>query len=229
MIEVIVKDHELQIYVNRKELAEWLAGKGGVPWDGDPNSTDDLPGDSTDDKQDSGSSTDASEPEGQGYRTADGTQKEFPNPADVPSQEKDPKQENGINQLPSDGVNLFDEGPTGQKGTLQDAPRDWMKKNKFNYRNFCQFLYDMKEVGGFKLSTPLIGVTKSSKEPTLLQVAYRFYSFWKAGHEDIGRQYKRYLLKQLEDMGVKIELVKDALEGEEIDPKKLPKGFEVSV
>jgi hypothetical protein len=87
----------------------------------------------------------------------------------------------------------------------------------------------MKEVGGFKLSTPLIGVTKSSKEPTLLQVAYRFYSFWKAGHEDIGRQYKRYLLKQLEDMGVKIELVKDALEGEEIDPKKLPKGFEVSV
>jgi hypothetical protein len=89
MIEVIVKDHELQIYVNRKALAEWLAGKGDVPWDGDPNSTDDLPGDSTDDKQSSGSSTDASEPEGQGYRTADGTQKEFPNPADVPSQEKD--------------------------------------------------------------------------------------------------------------------------------------------
>jgi hypothetical protein len=230
-IEVVVKDEEIAIYIDRKRLLGWLRdvpgaldGESPVPWEGD----------STDDKQDSGSSTDASER--QGYKTGDGTKKDFPNPVDVPEQESDDNQE--TDNMTPDGIDLFEEGPTGQKGTLQDAPdgkkklkelRDWMKEQKFNYQNFCKFLHDMDEVAGFKLRTPLIGVTKTKKEPTLLQVAFRFYSYWLSAKDEIASQYKRYLILQLEDMGIKIELVKDALDGEEIDPKNLPKGIEVSV
>jgi hypothetical protein len=231
MIEVIVKDHELQIYVNRKELADWLAGKGDVPWDGDPNSTDDLPGDSTDDKQDGGSSTDASEPQGQGYRTADGEKKEFPNPTEAPDPEKPENPEK------VEGISLFDEGPNGIGGTLQDdakgkekikALRDWLKAEKFNYKNFCVYLYQLKEVAGFKLSTPLIGLTQK-KEPTIFQLATRFHSYWLSAKEDVARGYKSFLIDQLADMGITIQMVKDELDGEEIDPKNLPKGIEVSV
>jgi hypothetical protein len=231
-IEVVVKDEEIAIYIDRKRLLGWLRdvpgaldGESPVPWEGD----------STDDKKDSGSTTDASGP--QGYRTGDGTQKEFPNPVGDTNPDDLPEPDD-TSEEPVDGIDLFEEGPTGQKGTLQDAPdgkkkikelRDWIKGQKFNYRNFCQFLYDMDEVAGFKLRNPLIGVTQQKKEPTLLQVAFRFYSYWLSAKEEIAKQYKRYLIIQLEDLGIKIELVKDVLDGEEIDPKNLPKGIEVSV
>jgi hypothetical protein len=216
-IEVVVKEKEIAIYIDRERFAKWLQREGDVPWDGDPNSP--------------GGENDKESEKSHGYRTVDGAEKPFPNPVnkgDTVAQ---------VDNDTTDGINLFDEGPTGQKGTLQDAPqggkkvremRDWIKTQKFNYKNFCGFLYDMKYVAGFKLSTPLIGVTQQKKEPTLLQVAYRFYSYWLSAKDDIADQYKKYLVRQLEDMGIKIEMVKEALDGEEIDPENLPKGIEVS-
>jgi hypothetical protein len=228
MIEVIVKDNELQIYINREKLASWLAGTSTAPWDGDPNSE----GDSTTAKNQAEVDKLAEElrieQEKQGYKTETGETKDFPNPVEG-------NDANDANDKPV-GINLFDEGPTGQKGTLQDAPqgkdkvkklRDWIRAEKFNYRNFCLFLHGMKEVAGFKLSTPLIGVTKSKKEPTLLQVAFRFYSYWLSAKDEIGENYKVFLLAQLADMGIKIKMVEDILEGEEIDPRNLPKGIKV--
>jgi len=224
-VEVVVKEKEIAIYIDRERMAKWLKQEGDVPWDGDPNSTSDL------DEKESIESEVRDENKRQGYVTGSGEKKDFPNPVSKEDPEED-------NSMTPDGIDLFEEGPTGQKGTLQDAPkgkekikelRDWIKAEKFNYTNFCKFLYDLDEIAGFKLRTPLIGVTKTKKEPTLLQVAFRFYSYWLAAKEDVAKQYKRYLVLQLEDMGIKIELVKEALDGEEIDPKNLPKGIEVSV
>lgn len=212
-VEVSVRDEYIAIYIDKKRLAGWLQGNADapVPWEEGNNERD------------------KSEDNNQGYVTGDGTKKDFPNPVDKKEQ---------VDNSEVEGINLFDEGPTGQKGALQDAPngkdkikelRDWIKDRNFNYRNFCQFLFDMKEVAGFQLSTPLIGVTKQKKEPTLLQVAYRFYSYWLSAKEEIARQYKGYLLDQLEDMGITIQMVEKELDGKEIDPKNLPKGIEVSV
>ncbi len=241
-IEVVIKDEEIAIYIDRKRLLGWirdvpgaLDGESPVPWEGNDPDTGSpeererkaaASGDSTNDKEDSGSTTDASEPEG--YKNAEGDKKEFPNPVET----------GYTSEEPVDGINLFDEGPTGQKGTLQDAPkgkdklkamRDWMKEESFNYRNFCEFLLSLKEVAGFKLSTPVIGVTKQKKEPTLLQVAFRYYSYWLSAKDDIAKQYKDFLIGQLKDIGVTIKMVEEKLDGEEIDPRNLPKGIEVSV
>jgi hypothetical protein len=241
MIEIVVKDNELQIYINRKKLAEWLAGKGDVPWDGDPNSEDDTG--SPEERERKAEEKQAEvdklaenlrkEHESQGYTTADGERKELPNDADGRDKAAS---DDDTKEKPVDGIDLFEEGPTGQKGTIQDAPqgkkklkelRDWIKAENFNYRNFCLYLHSMTEVAGFKLSTPLIGVTKQKQEPTLLQVAFRFYSYWLSAKEEIATNYKEFLLRQLDDMGVKIKMVEEILEGEEIDPLNLPKGFEV--
>jgi len=46
--------------------------------------------------------------------------------------------------------------------------------------------------------------------------------------EEIRNDYRTFLIAQLEDLGIKIELVKEVLDGEEIDPKNLPKGLEVA-
>jgi len=227
-IEVVIKDEEIAIYIDRKQFIGWLRdvpgafdGESPIPWDGD----------STDDKQTGGSSTDASEPEG--YKAGDGETKEFPNPVNA-----DANNDTSKNLPTSIGISLFDEGPTGQSGSLQDAPqgkdklkqmRDWMKDEKFNYKNFCLFLLDLKGVAGFKLSTPVIGVTKAKKEPTLLQLAFRYYSYWLSAKESIAIEYKQFLVDQLADMGITIKMVEDVLDGEEIDPKNLPKGIEVSV
>jgi hypothetical protein len=136
-----------------------------------------------------------------------------------------------------DGVDLFEEGPNGVGGTLQDAPqgkekikamRDWLTENKFNYRNFCLFLLDMRELAGWKLKKPLIGVT-TKKDPTLFKVAARFHSYWLSSQDEIARLYKTFLIGQLEDMGITIRMVEDVLDGEEIDPKNLPKGIEVNL
>jgi hypothetical protein len=236
MIEVIVKDNELQIYINREKLASWLAGTSTAPWDGDPNSKDDVIENAdavttvNQAEVDKRAEELRIEQEKQGYKTEGGETKEFPNPVD-----RDGVVEGDINDKPV-GINLFDEGPTGQKGPLQDAPqgkdklkqlRDWIKAEKFNYRNFCLFLHGITEVAGFKLSTPLIGVTQAKKEPTLLQVAFRFYSYWLSAKDEIAEDYKVFLLNQLNELGIKIKMVEEILEGEEIDPKNLPKGIKV--
>jgi hypothetical protein len=239
MIEVVVKDNELQIYINREKLASWLAGTSTAPWDGDPNSE----GDSTTAKNQAEVDKLAEklriEHENQGYKTEGGETKDFPNPVVPPAgtDSTGPTIAGGdIEADVPDGINLFDEGPTGQSGELQNAPqgkdllkklRTWMQAEKFNYRNFCLFLHGIKEVAGFKLSTPLIGVTQQKKEPTLLKVAFRFYSYWLSAKDEIASEYKAFLLAQLDELGVKIKLVEDILEGEEIDPRNLPKGIKV--
>jgi hypothetical protein len=252
-VEVVVKDEYIAIYIDRKRMLGWLRDVPGalefappVPWEGD----------STDDKHTGGSSTDKSEPQGvdqdkvdklaeelriehekqEGYKTGEGETKEFPNPVDSKDVVKpDPNGEEVPGSI--DGISLFDEGPTGQSGTLQDAPkgkdklkqmRDWMTEEKFNYRNFCLFLLGLKEVGGFKLGMPVIGVTKAKKEPTLLQLAFRYYSYWLSAKESIAIEYKQFLIDQLAEMGVTIKMVEDMLDGEEIDPKSLPKGIKVT-
>jgi hypothetical protein len=83
-------------------------------------------------------------------------------------------------------------------------------------------------VAGFKLAKPLIGLTQKG-EPTIFQLATRYHSYWKASHEQIAKEYKQFLLGQLNDMGITIQMVEKELDGEEIDPKNLPKGIEVSV
>jgi len=217
----MIKVTENAIIIDRKALSDWLNKEGDVPWDGDPNSTSDL--------------TDAEkkelDKEVHGYVTGSGEKKPFPNPAkgDEHVQDED------IGERP-DSVNLFDVGPNGIGGTLQDAPkgadkikdmRDWLKKQKFNYRNFCLFLHGITELGGWPLSEPLIGTTAKG-EPSLFQVAARFHSYWMSSKDEVAKAYKKFLHGQLEDMGVKIELITDMFNGTEIDPKKLPKGIEVS-
>lgn len=227
-IEVVIKENEIAIYIDKVAMRHWLGvtSMNDVPWEAPTDEEKATSGDPTNDKEDSGSTTDASEPEG--YKDAEGEKKDFPNPVET----------GYTSEEPVDGINLFDEGPTGQKGTLQDAPkgkdklkamRDWMKEEKFNYRNFCEFLLGLKEVAGFQLSTPVIGVTKQKKEPTLLQVAFRYYTFWLGAKDDISKQYKDFLVGQLKDIGVTIQMVEKELDGEEIDPRNLPKGVEVSV
>jgi hypothetical protein len=239
MIEVIVKDNELQIYVNREKLALWLAGKGDVPWEVD---------------KDTGSLTDSSElqqhqidkkaeeiriehEKNQGFKDSEGTTKEFPNPVDS----KDVEETDGshvadrdIGEEP-DSIDLFAEGPNGIGGTLQDDPKakdkmkamkDWLKAEKFNYKNFCIYLYQLTAVAGFKLSVPLIGLTQK-KEPSMFQLATRYYSYWLSAKDEIRDDYRTFLIAQLADLGVTIEMVKKEFDGEEIDPKNLPKGIEV--
>jgi hypothetical protein len=223
-VEVVIKEKEIAIYIDRERMAAWLQKEGPVPWDGDPNSTSDL-----DEKESIASEVE--EENREGYKTGDGTKKDFPNPVDVPDRENGEEQEN-----PVDGVNLFDEGPNGVGGTLQDDPkgkdkikdlRDWLKRQKYNYKNFCLFLHGLKEVAGFALSEPVIGLTQK-KEPSIFQLATRYHSYWMSAKDSIAKDYERFLLAQLADMGITIQMVKDELEGEEIDPKNLPKGIEVA-
>lgn len=206
MIEVKVNDKEIAIYINKEQLRDYLMGgsKEPVPWE---------------------EGNEEGEKKRQGYKNKDGDYVDFPSPASR-DRESEPDELD-----PADLVDLFEEGPTGQKGTLEEASggkdmikevRDWLKKNKFNYRNFCLFLHQLDEVAGFKLSQPPIGVTPAKKEPTLLKLALRYYSYWKSAKDQIAKEYKRFLIKQLEEIGVKIELVKDIFDGEEIDPKNLP-------
>lgn len=217
-VEVVVKDEEIAIYIDREAFRRWLGvTEDAVPWE------------KADDPKDS-----------EGYKTADGTKKEFPNPAP----DRDIDQEGGYetasgHPIPDedDGINLFDEGPLGIGGSLQEDRkgsekikelRAWLKKNKFNYKNFCRYLDSLDEVGGFKLSQPPIGLTQKG-EPTLFQLATRYHSYWKGSKDIVAKDYKRFLLLQLEDMGITVQMVEEQLDGEEIDPKNLPKGIEVSV
>lgn len=210
MIGIEAKDGKLLISLDREKFMQWLRGEAidplGALWEGNDES------------------------QKEGYKAADGTHKEFPSDTHVePSKEKN---RDGIDTTgePVEGVDLFEVGPNGIGGKLQDAEngkdkikelRDWLKKNRFNYRNFCLFLYNMKELAGWPLSTPLIGVT-AKKEPTIFQVATRFHSYWLSAKDEIAKQYKTFLRDQLEDLGVTIRLVEEVLDGEEIDPKDLP-------
>jgi hypothetical protein len=224
-VEVVVKDHEIAIYIDKKRLAGWLQGgaEAPVPWE-----------EGNDERKSIESEVKDENAEAQGYRTGDGTKKEFPNP--VGDTDGSHVADDDIGES-RDTVNLFDVGPNGVGGTLQDDAkgkekikelRDWLKKQKFNYRNFCTFLHQLKEVAGFKLAKPLIGLTQKG-EPTIFQLATRYHSYWKASHEQIAKEYKQFLLGQLNDMGITIQMVEKELDGEEIDPKNLPKGIEVSV
>jgi hypothetical protein len=134
------------------------------------------------------------------------------------------------------GVDLFEE-KNGIGGVLQDAQkgsdkiqemRKWIKDNKFSYANFCLYLHELKEIAGWPLKKPLIGKTQKG-DPSLFQVATRYYSFWKSQQEQVAKDYKVFLRGQVEAMGFTIEQAAETLDGEVIDPSELPKGTEVSV
>jgi hypothetical protein len=136
----------------------------------------------------------------------------------------------------SKGVDLFEE-KNDIGGVLQDAEhgskkmqemKKWMTDNKFSYRNFCLYLHELKEIAGWKLSKPLIGTTQKG-EPSLFKVATRYYSFWKSQQGEVAKDYQRFLLTQVEELGFTIEAAAEILDGEVIDPSELPKGTEVSV
>jgi hypothetical protein len=260
-IEVVIKDEEIAIYIDRKMFIGWLRdvpgaldGQSPIPWD---------------DNKDTGSLTDATDlqqaevdkkaeelrilhEKNQGFKDSEGTTKEFPNPVppagtdstgptiaggDIDGEEIDGSHvaDRDIGEEP-ESINLFDEGPNGIGGTLQEdakakdkmkAMKDWLKAEKFNYKNFCIYLYQLTEVAGFKLAVPLIGLTQK-KEPSMFQLATRYYSYWLSAKESISIDYKQFLIDQLADLGVTIEMVKKEFDGEEIDPKNLPKGIKVA-
>jgi hypothetical protein len=153
-----------------------------------------------------------------------------------PGGSPEPKSEPETSVDVGQGVDLFEE-KNGIGGSLQDAEggskklqemKKWMTENKFSYRNFCLYLYELEEIAGWKLSKPLIGLTQK-KEPSLFQVATRYYSYWKSVKDGVAQDYKQFLRKQVEDMGFTIEQAAEILDGEIIDPSELPKGTEVSV
>jgi hypothetical protein len=230
-VEVVIKDEEIAIYIDRGRMKEWL--KGDPPWEGDGKTDQERQQEEVDKRAEELRKEDEKE----GYKTGDGEKKDFPNPVDKKGDTDGSQvQDEDMGERP-DTVNLFDVGPNGVGGTLQDDAkgkdkikdmRDWLKKEKFNYKNFCVYLYQLKEVAGFKLSTPVIGLTQK-KEPSIFQLAVRFHSYWMSAKEYIAGDYKTFLISQLADMGITIQMVKDELDGEEIDPKNLPKGIEVSV
>jgi hypothetical protein len=136
----------------------------------------------------------------------------------------------------SKGVDLFEE-KNDIGGALQDAPngskkiqemKTWMKDNNFSYRNFCLYLFELKEIAGWPLSKPLIGLTQK-KEPSLFQVATRYYSFWKSQQGVVAADYKEFLKAQVEALGFTIAHACEVLDGQVIDPSELPKGTEVAV
>jgi hypothetical protein len=61
----------------------------------------------------------------------------------------------------------------------------------------------------------------------MFQLATRYYSYWLSAKDEIRDDYRTFLIAQLADLGVTIEMVKKEFDGEEIDPKNLPKGIEV--
>jgi hypothetical protein len=235
-IEVVIKDEEIAIYIDRKMFLGWLRdvpgaldGESPIPWDGAKN-PEELQAEVDKKAEELRILHDKHE----GYKSGDGETKEFPNPVDNKDVVKpDPNGEEADDAPVPGSINLFDEGPNGIGGTLQDDPKakdkmkamkDWLKAEKFNYKNFCIYLYQLKEVAGFKLSTPLIGLTQK-KEPSMFQLATRFYSYWLSAKDYVAGDYKTFLIAQLADIGVTIQMVKDEFDGEEIDPKNLPKGL----
>jgi hypothetical protein len=248
-IQVVIRDEEIAIYFDRKRFLGWLRdvpgaldGESPIPWEGDETAEQTK---ERMDKQQHQIDKKAEEiriehEKQQGYKSEDGEKKDFPNPVDEKVAVDDDVDgshvaDRDIGEEP-DSVNLFDEGPNGIGGTLQEdgkakekmkSLKDWLKAEKFNYKNFCVYLLQIKEVAGFKLSVPLIGLTQK-KEPSMFQLATRYYSYWLSAKESISIDYKQFLIVQLADLGVTIEMVKKEFDGEEIDPKNLPKGIKVA-
>jgi hypothetical protein len=209
----MIKITENKIIIDREKLRDWLlqGPEEPVPW------------------EEGNEEREKSEKE-PGYVTGDGEKKPFPNPAPG-----DEEVEEEVTEDDVEGVDLFEPGPNGIGGKLQDADRgsekikemrDWLKDNKFNYRNFCLFLSKIKNVAGWDLKTPVIGKTTKG-DPSIFQLATRYYTYWKSASNDVAKEYKKFLREQLLDLGVKIKLVEDMMEGEEVDPANLPKGIEV--
>jgi len=116
------------------------------------------------------------------------------------------------------GGSLQDEKPDGRKKI--DEIRAWLRKNKFNYKNFCRYLYSLTELAGHSLSAPLIGQTAQG-DPTLFKVAARYYTYWKGSQAVVEKEYKQFVLDQLEKLGYTVEMVKEEFDGVEVDPETL--------
>jgi hypothetical protein len=156
--------------------------------------------------------------------------------AGVGSGSVEPKSEPETSVDVGRGVDLFEE-KNGIGGALQDADggskklqemKKWMTENKFSYRNFCLYLYKLTEIASWPLSKPLIGLTQK-KEPSLFQVATRYYSYWKSQKGAVATDYREFLAKQVKEMGFTIQTAADILDGEVIDPSELPNGTEVKL
>jgi hypothetical protein len=205
----MIKVTETSIIIDRKALFDWVTGEDQRVKEADASGTE-----TASDLKDTGSLTDASEPQ---------------------SSSVEHKSEPETSVDVGKGVDLF-EDKHGIGGALQDAEggskkmqemKKWMTDNKFSYRNFCLYLYKLEMIGGWKLKKPLIGTTQKG-EPSLFKVATRYYSFWKSQQGEVAQDYKQFLRGQVEGIGFTIEQAAEILDGEVIDPSELPKGTEVS-
>jgi hypothetical protein len=131
----------------------------------------------------------------------------------VASQEVEyPSYESILAELDKDGVDLF-EKREGVGGELQESPKGldkikefktWLDKNKFSEAEFLRYLLTLKDVAGWPLSKPVVGVTDNDK-PTLFKLALRYFTYWKSQQDTIAKEYKAYVYK----------FAKEILEGEE--------------
>jgi hypothetical protein len=209
----MIRVTETEIIIDRQKLFDWVTGEA-------QRRDAQVQDESISVPEDSGSVKPESEPQ---VSESVGTSEQVP--TDSTSDGFDP-----------DGVDLFEE-KNGIGGFLQDAQdgrkkidevRDWLKKQKFSYNNFCLYLSQLKTVGGWPLKKPVIGNKKDGK-PSIFYLALRYYSFWKSQQVDVAKEYKQFLFNQLRDRGLTIQAAVEMFEGEIIDPSELPKGVEVSV
>ncbi len=164
-----------------------------------------------------------------GYKTGDGSLKDFPNDAGTGSEETGSEPEPGSEstgepQFSPDGADMFEErGGKGGKITNPQAKEltVWLKENKFSVLNFSVFLKTRTELAGHKLSGPPIK-SKADGTPSIFQVAQRWFYYWKSAHEEIAKDYKSFVLAQLAAKGYAVEMALEVFEGsEEVDPNTL--------
>jgi len=172
--------------------------------------------------------------EGPSEEPSVGTSEDVPTKKENESKEED---KNDTKAAPVDGIDLFEFKEVGGNkigGALEDLKgrneitemMNWLKDNKFNYRNFCRYLFSIDSLAGHPLSCPLIGTTQKG-DPSLYKLATRYYHWWKSNKAVVAKAYNEFLTEQLAAMDVAIETVKEVMGGEEIDPDNLPKGIKL--
>lgn len=191
---MLINDDEINISIKREDLVAWL--KGGKPTAGknDEPQKDNAPKDEVGQDADDGPAPESSGAEGLDLFES--------------------VTKHGV----TIGGELQNEKPNGRAKI--DEIRAWLKENKFNYKNFCRYLASLDELSGHKLSRPLIGSTGKG-DPTLFKVAARYYTYWKGQKFFIAEDYKKFVLRQLEDLGYTVAMVKKEFDGVEVDPTTL--------
>lgn len=194
----MIKVTEKAIIIDRKALAEWL--KDEVPWE-------------------------AGEP---GYKTSDGKTKEFPTDhgsSPEPVSEPQTDATSTGEPLSPDGLDIFASDGDKKGGVLTNKQAKelskWLKDNKFSTVNFARYLHSLTNLAGHPLTSPPINC-KADGTPSIFQVASRWFTYWKASHQMIAKDYKAFVLTQLGELGYTVELALETFEGSvEVDPVTL--------